>query len=368
MNVNVNIEEVLRRELRDVAEGLRVPTRPTLPQAPPRALRYWQPLLAAAAVMLIVAGAVAVAAWYRDGETFQPAPQPTKSRTAHALTTNAPTVPYLLDGRFYVAGERLPGSWQTVEHAGGAWVAQRDDDTWWWGTSAEPHAVPGGVPLHTRLSPDGRLLAVTSTQAGGQVRLLDTRTGETLGTLRIDLSGPRDTSGLGLVAVTDNAQVFLAGDTQRSMWLGPDSQETVDLTVTAPNQWVQASTAAGLVVIDANKDGQPDAMYLAQVSNSGEFTRLRALPGEDVVVNPSGTWLARGGSWGGEAPTDPSIQAQPIDGGQPVRLTSPDDRDLLAWAWETDDLLIAKLISDGSDTGLARCSVQQARCVLIDAP
>jgi hypothetical protein len=56
-------------------------------------------------------------------------------------------VPYVLDGRLYVQGEQVPGTWWTVRHAGGAWVAHRDDDTWWWGTGTEPIAIAGEVIL-----------------------------------------------------------------------------------------------------------------------------------------------------------------------------------------------------------------------------
>lgn len=374
--MTVDIEETLSRELREVAEGVQVPTLPPVWQEAPRPLRQkrsrplrsWQPLLAAAAVILVVAGTVAVVATHRDPGTIQPAPQPSESRTSRALTSNPPAVPYLLEGRLYVAGERLPGSWWTMEQAGGTWVAQRDDDTWWWGTDAEPRAIPGKVALLAHLSPHGRLLAVASTHAGGQVLLLDTRSGETVGTLPIDLSDPRDPEALGVVAVTDTAQVFLSDGTEQLMWLRPDSEETVDLRATAPRQWIQRSTAAGMIVLDGDKEDQGDAMYLADISAAGTLTRVRTLPGEDVVVSPSGTWLARGGSWGGESPTDPSIRAQSLDGGQEVALDPPDDRELLASAWEDDDLLIATLFRDGDETGLARCSLRQERCVLIETP
>ena len=54
----VDVEETLTRELREVAGGLPVPAMPPLPQEPPRVARPWQPLLVAASVALVVAGAV----------------------------------------------------------------------------------------------------------------------------------------------------------------------------------------------------------------------------------------------------------------------------------------------------------------------
>jgi hypothetical protein len=366
--MNVDVEEILRREFREVASGLQVPVRPPMPQEPVRSQRLWRPLLVAA-VTLIVVGAVAVVSSYRDGGRPQPATPPTERPTVRPLTADAPTVPYVFDGRLYVAGEQLPGSWWTVNQAGGAWAAQRDDDTWWWGTGAEKHAISGTVILQPQLSPDGKLLAVgTTTQNGGQVLLIDTQSGETVNTLQTDATGPGDPNALGVVAVTKDTKVFLESDSQRLMWLAAEGDETVDLDTTAPDQWVRGSTTAGLIVFDGTKDGERDASYLAEASDSGTLSRLRTLPGEDIEINPSGTWLGYGGAWGGESQTIPEITAQTVDGSQQLTLQPPDNRQLLTMAWEDDDLLLAELHTDGSPTGLARCSIREDDCLVIDVP
>ncbi|NEE03323.1 hypothetical protein [Phytoactinopolyspora halotolerans] len=375
--MNGDVEEILTRELRDVASGLEVPVRPLMPQDGRQIQRPWRPLLVAAAMILIVAGAVAAVSSYRGDGVPQPATSPPietpdeepEEPPARPLTADVPTVPFLFDGRSHVDGEQLPGSWGVVNTAGGTWTAQRADGSWWWGVDTEQNAIAGTAILQPRLSPDGALLAVgTVTQEGGQALLIDTRSGETVNTLQSDVTGPGDPDALGVVAVTNDAKVFLESNNRRLMWLAAEGDETVGFDETAPDQWVQGSSPAGLIVFDGARDGERDATYLAEVSESGTLNRLRTLPGEGVVVNPSGTWLGYGGVWGGQSRTIPEITAQRVDGSRELTLRPPDDRELLAVTWEDDDLLLAELYTDGNPTGLARCSVREESCLVIDVP
>lgn len=368
------VEEILTRELRDVADNLTVPDLPPLPAtAPPPPPRGWQPLLVAAVVVLIIGGAIAMIASYRsEGEPEPAPPPPTQGESSpevpQLFTTEPPSVPWLWQDELHVDGAVVPGSgwwpWTPV-HAGDAWLAQRGDLTWLWGTDAEPHTIEGGVKLRARLSPDGRLLAAATTVDGGTVVLIETATGSTLATLPIDMTDPRG-DGPGVVAVTDDGLVFLSGDGQITLWRATEGGGTVDLGDTAPNQSVEAATPAGLVVHDQDRDGESDAAYLAEPTAAGELERIRDLPTTEVVVNPAGTWLAYGGSQGGESATDPQITAESVDGEQTVTLAALDDRTMFALAWETDDLLLAEL--DSPATGLARCSIREERCVEIETP
>jgi hypothetical protein len=70
-----NIEEMLTRELRQIADRVEVPPLPPLPAGLPSRL-VWRPLSAAAAVVLIVL-VTSVSLLRGDGGTPQPAPQPT---------------------------------------------------------------------------------------------------------------------------------------------------------------------------------------------------------------------------------------------------------------------------------------------------
>lgn len=357
----MSIDDTLRHELREVADGLSIPAMPQLPAKRPHTGRPWAPLLVAAAAVLVVLGAIALATSLRDDA----APSPIQPPDVRPLTRDVPTVPYVAGNALYVGGERVDGKWWEVNRAGDAWVALRDDSTMHWGTDAEPHAIPGRVIRRAKLSPDGALLAVSSTADGGRILVIDTESGETVNTLSND-SGRADP--LGAVAVTDDAQVYLESDTESLLWLAADGDETVDLSTTVPQQQIMNATAAGLIVFDRTREGQRDAFYLAQPSDTGELSLVRGLPIPEVVVNPSGSWVAYGGSWGGESKTISAITALRVDGQRRLRLPPPDDRQLLAMTWEDDGLLLAGLYDDGNRTGLARCSVREQRCVVIDLP
>ncbi|WP_415947565.1 hypothetical protein [Streptomyces sp. KLOTTS4A1] len=417
-----DVEEILGRELHEVASGLQIPACPPLPQqervqsrTPFRLSRLsrlsrhfrlfrwpglvaWRPVLVAAVTIAVVGGAFGVLSFLDGGRPHTATPPPTQSPsvptgdpsvptdkptsstekpTTRPLTADTPTVPYLLDGRLYAGGEQVSGKWVTLLQAGATWAAQRDDETWSWGTGPERNAIPGTVILQPRLSPDGGLLAVGAiTEDGGRVLLIDTRSGATVNTLPFDAAGSDDPNALGVVAVTRDSKVFLRDgrvnedeSVNQRLWFADQGDRTVDLATTAPDQQVRGNTAAGLIVFDETKDGWRDAFYLAAVSDSGTLTRLRALPSEESVVNPSGTWLAYGGSWGGESQTAPEVAAQQTKGSQKLTLSPPDEGNLLrAKAWEDDDLLLVELDTGGGPAGLARCSIREEACVAIDLP
>ncbi|GAB3749325.1 hypothetical protein [Microlunatus parietis] len=75
--MNEQLENALRRELREVADQLPIPPRPALRQAPARAVRRWRPLLVAATVGLIVGMVAALAVVFGTGRSMQPALPPT---------------------------------------------------------------------------------------------------------------------------------------------------------------------------------------------------------------------------------------------------------------------------------------------------
>ena len=138
----VDIEEILGRELREVADGLHVPARPPLPQDPPRISRHRHALLVAAVVVLIIASAVAMEMISRGERALDPAPPaPTPSRTDAPIPTATPTATYELNRKLYAGGRRVPGTWLWVTAAGDTWVAWRDDLTWWWGRDGRSHQI-----------------------------------------------------------------------------------------------------------------------------------------------------------------------------------------------------------------------------------
>lgn len=356
--MNDHLEDTLRRELREVADRLPVPPQPALPHTSARPTRHWRPLLVAAVVTLIV-GAVTALVVSGGGRSMQPAkpPNPTADSAApvRPLTAAAPTVPYLFDGRLSADGSQVPGTWATVQQTRGVWVAQKSDNSWWWGTGAESRAIDGLITTTPGLSPDGSRLVVTRKAPAGKVllSLIDTRSGDTINELSLDRSKGPDT-----IAVTYDEQVYFFGYGQQSMWLAYDGSHVV--TVEPGGPIVKAATSAGVIVLDG-KDN-----YLARVSATGMITREETIPDEEIVINPSGTLMADGGSWGDDLETTRYITGGTLDRSRQVQLQPPDDRGMRALAWEDDDLLLATLYTDGEATGLARCSIREERCLELD--
>jgi hypothetical protein len=373
-----------------VADGLHIPIMPPLPQEPHRTQRHWQPLLVAAAVV-IVAGAVAVVAIPQVGQELEPAPPspsrtesepspPSPSRTESVATIpmTAPTVPYVLDQRLYVDGEQVPGTWWSVDGGDAGWLAQRTDYTWWWGRGTETNEISESYDIAPKISPNGRYVAYVAEASIENGRALvtgfDTRPGgEGLGSVPVDLGGPQYGQPVYIRAVTNDAKVITQG-ANILLWLPLAGNGTVDLTETAPRQLIVGSTAAGLIVNDEAGGTEPaeGEPYLATISDDGELTRIGAVPPhDDVVVSPGAVWLAwtPAGTTGGEVTSIATLEAQTVDGTQQATLTAPDGWGfrVRAWVWEDDDYLVSPVVSDGGER-MARCSAQTARCVLIDTP
>ena len=366
-----DIEDTLGRELREVAAGLQVPAMPPVPEESPAAHRPWQPLLVAAAVVLIVVGAVAVVASFRGGQDVQPAPLGPPASVPADIPTTAPEVPYVLDHRLYVDGDRVPGAWWTVEVGDAGWIAQRTDYTWWWGRGQDATALPGLTDQPPVISPNGRYVAYVSTENGGELTGFDTRPdGEGLGAFPVDASGPQDGTALRVRAVTNDGMVIAQGQDSGLLWLPLAGNDTVDLTKTAPGQLVDGNTPAGLLVYDGEDEA---STYLARISDTGELTRLPAPAHDGMVVSPGGTWLVwpPEGSIGGEVAAIRTLELQAVDSTEVSMLKAPNGWDFLVstWTWEDDDHLVAALGRDGMPAnGMARCGVRPARCVVIDAP
>lgn len=379
----VDLEEMLTRELREVADGLHVPAMPPLPErAPRRARRRQQPLLAAAAVVAIAAGGVAVVATVPDGRDTQPAqpapstpaspPSPSPAEPVRPVPRNAPTVPYVLDLELFVDGAQVPGRWWTVRSAGEAWIAWREDFFWWWGRGPTPNELPNGEGVNPVLSPTGRYVGVVRPEnAAAVLTVLDTESGVSIGGTPVSLGSYTFDNAAYVVAVLDDGRVVVRRGPTDVLWRPGDGNRTVDLSQTAPGQKVVAATAAGLVVTDG-EGGQP---YLADLSEEGELTRVGGLPDhDDLVVSPGGRWMA----WTplgatGQEDAVPSLEVQALDGAGPATLAAPDGYrfKVNTWVWEDDDHLVAT-VSSTDDSGserperMARCSPQPARCVLLD--
>jgi hypothetical protein len=356
-----------------VAEGLDIPAMP-LPKKPARPVRRVQPLLVAAAVVAIVAGAAGAVATLSDGSATDPAqpspspslapsPSPSPTEPAAPIPRSAPRVPYMLDGRLSVDGDRVPGSWWSVRTGGDAWIAaQGMPVTWWWGRGPEPRELPDGEDVSPKISPNGRYVAVVRTEQGeGILTVVDTRTGRNLQGTPTNVGPVKWDEGAYVVAVTDDAVVVVRRGGSYLTW----SEEAVSENLSG--QMVFDATSAGLVAGDVD-GGRP---YLAEISQSGELTRFGELPEhDDLTVSPGGAWVAWTpiGTTGGEVASVLSLEVATLDGEQVDTLVAPDGWrfQVRTWVWEDDSHLVSAVSDDRGRERMARCSPQQTRCVLIE--
>ena len=370
----VDIEETLSRELREVADGLHVPAMPPLPEAPPRPARRRAPLLAAAAVVLIAAGAMGVATLPdgRDTQPAQPSPSPSPSpnppEAVAPISRSAPTVPYVLDRQLYVDGETVPGEWWSVRPAGEAWVAVEGmPATWWWGQGPEPRELPDGEDVTPKISPNGRYVAVVRAEGReGILTVIDTESGDTVGGTPVSIGAQKWDYPSSVVAVLDDGRVVVGRENTHLLWVPGSGDSTVDLSGTAPRQAVLGASSAGLVVADGH-GGQP---YLAEVSDAGELTRIGELPQHDALaISPDGTWVAWSplGTLGGEVTAVPTLEVRRLDGTEPATLAAPDGwgLEVQTWMWEDEGHLVATVADEGGRERMTRCSPQTGQCVLI---
>jgi hypothetical protein len=368
----VDIEETLTRELHEVADGLHIPTMPPLPEEAPRPARHRGPLLAAAAVVLIVAGSVGLAT-VPDGQDTRPAqpspspsllPSPSSSPTAAEgpIPRSAPAIPYVLDQKLYADGEQVPGSWWSVRTGGEAWIAAEGMPiTWWWGRGPEPRELPNGEDVTPKISPNGTYVAVVRPQGGeGILTVIDTRSGRNFGGTPTNFGPVQWDEGAYVVAVTDDGKVVIRRGGGFLVW----SQEMVVDTLSG--EMVFDATSAGLVVGDVD-GGEP---YLAEITESGELARIGELPEhDDLTVSPDGAWLAWTpiGTTGGDVTAISSLEVGTLEGGQSATLTAPDGWQfkVRTWAWEDDNYLVSTVTDDQGRERMARCRPLPAECLLI---
>ena len=376
--MTTELEDMLARELHEVADGVHVPPMPSVVPAGeprPRADRRWQPLLVAAVVALVVGVMVVVLGRAGEGEP-QPAPSPSPTVTDTAVPVSAPTVPYIVDNRLYVDGTQVPGEWWGLESRQGVWLATQFDGSWWWGGPGIEGAmrIEAQIEQAPTISPNGRYVAFIDVSSG-EARLtgFDTQpAGEGFGVAPIDaLPTSEEGVALGVAAVTDEGDVIVQGARTRLMWRAQfgDQQTVVDLPA---DQLVLQATPAGLVVVDES-DGPTDAAstepYLAAVSGDGRLTQVGTLPTYDeLVVSPGGTWLVRApaGTIGGEVTAVGSLSAQEIGSDDEVVLEAPESWGFAvsAWVWEDDEHLVAAVLpaDEAGDAQLVRCSVSLGEC------
>jgi hypothetical protein len=379
-----DIEKILTRELRQVADGVEVPPLPELPTGPPSRF-VWPPLLAVAAAVVLIALVVLVGGPSNRSGVPQPAPQPTEVVTDGAadplpetVPTGQPRVPYVLDRVAYVGDDSFPG-FDSVDGTTGGWLAVEPPFVWSWGNGGTPRGLDVAVEQPPAVSPNGQFIAYLSSE--GDLNGFQTAPdGEGMG---LPVPVPvRDEDGVGtrVAAVTDDGWVIASGRGVGVLWRPFDGAEPVDLTQTAPGQLVWQATRAGLVVVDGSGDARDPSgdnrvaadgrVYLADLTPDGDLVPIADLPNFGIA-DVSGEWVA----WvpadqiSGDVPEYDEIRVRDLDGGREGVLSLPQGWRFVntSFTFEDDQFLVAR-VTDGQQERMARCSPALQECVLLAAP
>lgn len=380
------VEETLVRELREVADGVEVPALPPLPEDRPSAFTRTT-LLVAAAVVLVVLGAVATVAMLGDDERLQPAPapSPSPSRATEKATdtatdgaaetlSDAPTgVPHLLGDRLFVGGQQVPGQWAYVRGTETGWIGGRYDGSWWLGHETQSQRIEGTMPQGPAISPSGEYEAEILVD-GGTATLTGAETqpgGEGLG--GVEVKAVSRGIATRVVAVTDDGLVVVRGGDFSLLWRPLVDGGTVDLGTTAPGQMVVGNTGAGLVVVPGDDttteayDGEP---YLADIDEGGTITPRQQVPPSAQPI-ATDEWLAWASpdTVGGEAAIVPELQVQRLDGSDAGVIAPPKGWDfrMAGWRFENVDHVVAT-VNNGTRERMVRCAPATQECVLLENP
>ncbi len=393
--MTTELENVLARELHEVADGVEVPPLPPLvadPAAAPRAASLWRPLLVAAVVTVIVGVAALVLSQQDDGSPQPTPPAPTRATDSSAprdtdIRTTMPTVPFIVDRRLYVDGVQVPGEWWGLQSRAGVWLAtQGNSGAWWWGgPGVEAQRVEAQLDQPPVLSPNGAYVAYVDVSSGrAEVNGFTTEPGgEGFGISPItDLPRTEDGVAIRVRAVTDEGDVIVQGTRTGLVWRvqHPAEPTVIDLADVAPDQVVLQGTPVGLVVVDGS-DGAVDATetepHLALVDWDGNFSVGPGLPTYDSLeISPGGGWLlwTPPGTQGGEVTAVGSLSARPVGGGDEVVLDAPDGWGFAvgSWTWEDERTVLAVLAKDEArepaEMRLIRCAVELGACRDFPAP
>ncbi len=347
--------------------------------------RLRAPLLVAVAAALAVGIPVLVVSQHGDDEP-EPAARSTGAPTTTApadddsVSEAPPTVPFVIDGRLTVDGERVPGEFDSVEFRDDVWIAHARDGSWWsGGPGLDPGPIGAELEQPPVISPGGGFVALVDV-SDGKARLsgFDTQpAGEGFGQAPIDLPRTEDGVPIRVRAVTDDGDVVVQGRRTSLVWRAQvgDQRTVIDLAETAPDQQVLAATPAGLLVVDGmDSDPQSVEPYLADLSTDGRLERTAAIPRyDDLGISPGGTWLlfSPPGTLGGEVSAVDTLTTLPVAGGDEVVLRAPEGGGFAVgtWAWEDDRTLVAVLLPDGDLPPLpVRCDVTLAECRALALP
>jgi len=357
----MSIEELVRAELRSVAEQVEVPSLPSLEE--PR--RSWRVLVAVAAAVALVIGGLAFVLRDRD----DPPPHPIEKPRVDHVGRTAPTIPWVDGDRLYVGGRQIPGHWLEVTSGGDTWLARRADGRVFWGQGNRRHslgrtdfALPYDGPY---LSPGGRYVA----GGPGDDTLIDTATGSTT---TVPLTGTADVEEW-IAGVTDTGVVLSTrADGQVAQSYALRAGRPRELLRTQGGHLTR-TTASGLLLTDARgNDWVVDVVgnqvrRVVQVSVR-EPTAIR----ESASLSSDRLWLLDLG-WARDREEPRTLPVRAVSDGRPAPVRAPDGwvfaPQLAPGYWEPAGTLVTFVVRpENREYRAVRCAPATGECVLVEKP
>lgn len=294
---------------------------------------------------------------------------PVAPETARQSAAAAAPIPYVVDGRLYVGGQRVAGTWDGVDHGEPIWVATASSSSGLrvgWGTDTRVHELPEGT-LDAWGSPDGRRLArlerVRGTHAVVHVR--DLASGAELPKslpLVLAAEGERSVALYpgGFVA---DGRLFVGGDDGYYLW-DPTTGERLDLKAVNP----------GFDVFTPTRDGRhlegwrAERRVVGALGVDGRLLDREPVTQAEGTVSRAATWVVEG--WRlrmfDYAELATSLHVAHLDGSEGFDLGAPRGWGVEGWDWSPDDsTILLQLFREGERRAVESCDVAARSCDLV---
>ena len=361
----MTIEELVRAELRSVAEQVAVPSLPPLEE--PR--RSWRVvvLAAAAAVVLVIGGLTFL---LRDDAG--PPERPVEKPKIDHVDRSAPTIPWVDGNRLFVGGRRIPGRWLEVYSGGRTWLARRADGRVFWGRGAHLHDL-GRYPFNLAyegpyLSPGGRYVAV----GYGDATLVETETGRST-TVPLSTSSPDSSVEEWAAGVTDAGVVLSTRADGGSAESYAIRAGRAPVRLETQGGYLTRTVASGLLLEDAR-----GRVWVVDVVGS-RVRRVAQVSSDRVAYSDAGLtaslstdrqWLLDLG-WTRDRDEPETLPVTAVDDGRPAPVSAPQGwvfaPQLAPGFWEPEGTLVAFVVRpDSREYRAVRCSPASGECVLLE--
>ena len=372
----MSIEELVRAELRSVADQVVVPPLPPLEER----RRIWPVVVAAAAAMALVIGGLTWALHDR-GEHRPPVDPPKRVQ----IDSSAPAIPWLDGDKLYAGGERIPGRWDEMVSGGETWVARRYDLHAVWGRGTEQHDLGkvgwfyGGAyvePLGMSgpfVSPGGRYLAYGGDQGEEghtPLTVLDTRTGRSTALParfgKHDIDAVTD-EGLLVTSVWPDPEDPEGRPDVREHYVLGAGREPVRLEALG-GELLSRTGAPGLMLVDPD-----EVVWVVELVNS----HVRRAVEMGLSQNRTDDWDARPPAslspdwkwlldlrWADEQEEPSTVPVTSVDTGSTTWAFAPR---LAPGYWEPAGTLVTWVVkAESREYRLARCAPAVGACILVE--